>query len=165
MKSNGLLSQLRNIEMLVLDFDGVMTDNRVIVLQDGTEGVICNRSDGLGIAKIKQMGIPVIVISTETNPVVTARCNKLGLPCIQGCEHKLSALRIEAQKLGINLEQIAYLGNDVNDLECMQHVGFPACVNDAYPDVKKHSVFITRKNGGYGAVREFCDLLIEAKHE
>ena len=84
---------LSGIRVLILDFDGVMTDNRVLVMQDGTEGVMCNRSDGLGIGMLRKQGFPIFVISTETNPVVSARCKKLKSPCTQGHEDKLAALK------------------------------------------------------------------------
>src|SRR6185369_656326 len=83
-------SQWSSIKLLVLDFDGVMTDNRVLVSEHGQEAVFCDRGDGLGIGLVKQSGVQVLVISKEKNPVVAARCNKLGVECIQGCDNKLS---------------------------------------------------------------------------
>lgn len=162
MSDKTLLIRLREIHMLVLDFDGVLTDNRVLVLQDGTEGVFCSRSDGLGIDRIKQIDVPVIVISTEVNPVVSARCKKLKIDCIQGCSDKLAALIEESKKRSVPLANIAYLGNDVNDLECMQAVGFAACVRDAYPQLHSCAHYVTERTGGHGAVRELCDLIIAA---
>lgn len=162
--NNETLKRLaREIRMVVFDFDGVFTDNRVLVMQDGTEGVFCSRSDGFGLKALKDLGIIFFVLSTETNPVVGARCNKLGMPCIQGCDDKLSVLRMEASKAGIPLQNVAYLGNDINDLECMRIVGLPACVADAYPDVVKEALYVTKAYGGRGAVREFCDFLESAK--
>ena len=112
---------LAPIRLLVLDFDGVMTDNRVLVSQDGTESVWCNRGDGWGIARLKERGVvKIIVISTEVNPVVEARCRKLGLDFIQACNDKLSALRGVAEKMGLGPDQVAYVGNDLNDADCLR---------------------------------------------
>lgn len=162
--NKGLYSQLNNIRMVAFDFDGVFTDNKVIVSQDGTESVICNRSDGLGISYIKKLGIHVIVISTEQNPVVSARCNKLEIPCFQGISNKFEVLMEQAGKHGITLDKISYMGNDTNDLECIRKVGFPVCVCDAHNDVKPEVKYITTNCGGHGAVRELCDLIIKAKN-
>ena len=151
------------IKLVVFDFDGVFTDNRVLTLQDGTEGVLCNRSDGFGIARLKDKNIQYLVLSKERNPVVGARCQKLRIPCIQAVDDKLKIVRQEARKLGIGLEQVAYLGNDINDVECLQNVGFSAAVADSYPPVLKHAQYITKLPGGYGAVREFCDFLVGDK--
>lgn len=152
----------RQIELIVFDFDGVFTDNRVIVLQDGTEGVVCSRADGMGLEAARKAGLQLMVISKEVNPVVSARCAKLRLPCIQGCDNKAVVLMEEAGKLGIPLDRVAYLGNDVNDIECLEIVGLPACVADAYPEVIWVSRHVTTRKGGDGAVREFCDMIVAA---
>ena len=151
------------IRMIVFDFDGVFTDNRVLVLQDGTEGVLCSRADGFGLSAIREMGIEMFVLSKEKNPVVGARCRKLDIRCIQGQDHKVETLRKEAARLGVPLENVAFMGNDINDLECMRIVGLPVCVADAYPEVKKISLLVTKARGGHGAVREFCDYIAEIK--
>jgi YrbI family 3-deoxy-D-manno-octulosonate 8-phosphate phosphatase len=154
---------IRKISLVVFDFDGVFTDNRVLVLQDGTEGVFCCRADGIGLEALKKMGIHLLVISKEKNPVVTARCRKLNLPCIQSCDDKVSALREAAARLSVNLKDIAFMGNDVNDLGCMKIVGLPVCVADSHTNVLKAARHITKAKGGYGAVREFCDFVVQAK--
>ncbi|MGE5340704.1 MAG: KdsC family phosphatase [Candidatus Omnitrophota bacterium] len=153
------------IRLAVFDFDGVFTDNRVLVLQDGTEAVFCNRSDGLGLGRLIKNGIETLVLSKETNPVVSARCRKLALPCIQSCDNKRETLLAISKEKDIPLSQIAYVGNDINDIECLEIVGFPVCVADAYPEVKPYAKWITTANGGYGAVREFCDLILNAKNK
>jgi len=158
-----MLKLAGQIQMIVFDFDGVFTDNRVLVLQDGTEGVLCSRADGFGLEAVRKQGIQLLVLSKEKNPVVSARCRKLNLPCIQGCDHKEETLRHEAEKLGISLKDIAYMGNDINDIECLKIVGLPVCVADAYPSVKAVSLYVTEAKGGYGAVREFCDLIVDVK--
>lgn len=153
----------RGIRLAVFDFDGVFTDNRVIVFQDGREAVMCSRADGFGLTRLRDAGCALLVISLETNPVVEARCRKLGLEVVHSCEDKVTALRVRADLLGLDLSEVSYLGNDINDLACLAIVGLPACVSDAYPEVKKVSTFQTRAKGGHGAVREFCDMLAEAQ--
>ena len=153
----------KQVQMTAFDFDGVFTDNRVLVLQDGSEGVFCSRADGFGIEALRREGVNLLVLSKEKNPVVSARCQKLNLPCIQGCDSKSEALTREAKKLGISLENVAYMGNDINDIECLTIVGFPVCVFDSHPDVIALSLYVTKSKGGYGAVREFCDYIVKTK--
>lgn len=146
------------IKLLAFDFDGVFTDNKVYVFQDGTEAVMCSRGDGIGLHALKKRGIDTIVISTETNPVVSARCRKLKIRCVQGCKDKLSELKKIAVELNCSLHEIAFMGNDVNDLTCLSAVALPIVTNDAHPDVITSSKYRTRIKGGHGAVREICDL-------
>jgi YrbI family 3-deoxy-D-manno-octulosonate 8-phosphate phosphatase len=155
---------LAEARLLVLDFDGVMTDNRVLVDQDGRETVWCHRGDGWGIARLREAGVEVVVLSTETNPVVAARCRKLKIEYIQGCENKLPALQAVAQQRDVRPEQIAYVGNDVNDLECMRWVGLPVAVADAVPEVLAAARWVTSRRGGEGAVREVSDILRDSRN-
>ncbi len=161
--SHDEVSALKDVRLLVLDFDGVMTDNRVLVSEDGKESVNCNRSDGWGIIKLVKAGIPVEVISTEENPVVTTRCRKLGIACIQGCHDKLEVLKRRACEHGIPQKSISYAGNDENDLDCMRWAGYPVAVADAHPSVLAVARLITRNRGGHGAVREIVDQILKAK--
>jgi N-acylneuraminate cytidylyltransferase len=147
---------------VVFDFDGVMSDNRVLVMQDGTEGAICNRSDGLGIGMLKAAGMPMLVLSKEQNPVVGARCRKLGLECHQGIDDKLTRLREILGERALAMRDVAYVGNDINDLACMREVGMPIAVADAYPQVLAVAKMVTAKAGGHGAVREVCEALLAA---
>ena len=156
-------ADLGMVRLLVLDFDGVMTDNRVLVDESGTESVYCHRGDGWGIAHLTAAGVEVVVLSTEKNPVVGARCQKLGIEYIQGSDDKLSALKEMVQKRSMLPNQIAYIGNDINDLDCMQWVGIPIAVADAVDEVKEVSTIATHREGGRGAVREVCDLILAAK--
>jgi YrbI family 3-deoxy-D-manno-octulosonate 8-phosphate phosphatase len=155
---------LSGVALLALDFDGVMTDNRVLVDQNGDEAVWCNRGDGWGIARLKEAGIPVVVISTEVNPVVAARCRKLGIDYRQGLGAKLAALQAVVQAHGLTPGQVAYVGNDVNDLACLSWVGWPVAVADAVEEVRRCARWVTSKNGGAGAVREVADLLLEKRN-
>jgi D-sedoheptulose 7-phosphate isomerase len=154
---------MTDISLVVFDFDGVMTDNRVRVHQSGDESVWCHRGDGLGIARLREAGFDVIVLSTETNPVVAARCRKLNIQAIQGCDDKLAALQQFAAQGNLSAGQIAYVGNDINDLACMEWVGWPIAVGDAVPEVRAVAKWVTRLPGGGGAVREVADLLIAAR--
>jgi len=154
---------LAPVRLLVLDFDGVMTDNRVLVMQDGTEGVLCNRSDGLGIEMLRTAGFAVMVLSKEQNPVVSARCRKLKLECVQGCDDKLAELQRQSASRNLSARQIAYVGNDINDLAPMGWVGVPIAVADAYPRVLAAAKLVTTRAGGMGAVREVAEWIIESR--
>jgi len=163
-KKKQLLQQIiKRIKLIVFDFDGVFTDNRALVFQDGSEGVFCSRADGFGLEAVRKVGINLLVLSKEKNAVVSARCKKLNLPFIQGCDNKSGVLKHEARKRKILLSEIAYMGNDINDLECLRIVGLPVCVSDSYPEVISASLYVTKTKGGYGAVREFCDFIANAK--
>jgi D-sedoheptulose 7-phosphate isomerase len=151
---------MKHVSLVVFDFDGVMTDNRVRVHQSGDEAVWCHRGDGWGIARLKEAGFEIVVLSTETNPVVAARCRKLKIEAIHGCDDKRSALQQFARGRNLSAEQIAYVGNDVNDLACMQWVGWPIAVADAVPEVRAIAKWVTRLPGGRGAVREVADRLL-----
>ncbi len=159
-KSRISVKKLINIKLLVFDFDGVFTDNRVILDQKGFESVICNRSDGLGISLLKKFPLDIIVISTETNPVVAKRCKKLKLEFYQGISNKLVKLKKICSEKNLDLSNVAFVGNDVNDLECLSNVEFSFGVNDSHPDIIDKLDYITDKKGGYGAVREICDIFI-----
>jgi len=147
------------IEFIVFDFDGVFTDNRVIVNEKGIESVICSRSEGAGLEKLKKIGIDLMILSSEVNKVVQHRAKKLNIYCVNACENKLQKLKEEAQKRAVSFQNIAYVGNDINDLECLETVGFPIVVADAHDDVVSIAKYQTKRNGGDGAVREICDLI------
>lgn len=155
---NNLEQIIRRIRLVAFDFDGVFTDNMVYVFENGSEAVRCSRGDGIGLQKLKQAGIELVIISTEANPVVSARARKLKIDCIQNCQDKRGALEEIAAKFGISLDQVAFVGNDVNDLPCLTVVGLPIVVRDAHPDVVPVAGYQTRSPGGHGAVREVCDL-------
>jgi N-acylneuraminate cytidylyltransferase len=151
----------RPIEALVMDFDGVLTDNRVWVDQDGRESIAASRGDGLGLEQLRTRGLPMLVLSKEQNPVVAARCRKLNLECVQGLDIKLDALRSFCRERAIALERTVYVGNDVNDLECLAAVGCGVAVADAHPLAKRQATLVLQAPGGFGAVRELCDLILD----
>jgi N-acylneuraminate cytidylyltransferase len=151
---------LEKIDLIVLDFDGVLTDNRVEVDQDGKESVIAHRGDGMGIALLKKAGYQLTILSTETNPVVSARANKLGIPVYQGISNKGEALSKLLSEKGIDPKNVIYVGNDVNDLGCFEIAGCAVAVADAHSEALSKADLILNEFGGYGAVRELCDLIL-----
>ncbi len=152
-----------DISLLVLDFDGVLTDDRVYVNQHGEESVAAHRGDGMGIARLKKAGVEVIILSKEKNPVVQARGNKLNVPVYQGIDDKDKKLGEILKEKGLTGEQVVYVGNDVNDLPCFPLVRLAVAVADAHPAVKERAGLVLRNKGGFGAVREICDLLVEKR--
>lgn len=149
------------LDLIVYDFDGVMTDNRVLVLEDGTEGVFVNRSDGLAVAAIHRLGIAQMIISTETNRVVKARAKKLKLAVISSVENKKLCLQKYLNEHKIDAANVAYLGNDLNDLEALRLVGWPMAPADAHPDIKKIARKVFKARGGEGVVRELLDQILK----
>lgn len=154
---------IKNLKMVFFDFDGVFTTNQVIVFGNGSEGVLCLRSDGFGLDMLRELKIEMIIVSTEKNPVVEKRARKLKLVCYSGLENKFKKLKEIANRKKISLAHVAYLGNDINDIECMKNVGLSVAVADAYPEVKKIAKIILNKKGGKGAVREFCELIYNVR--
>jgi len=154
---------LSRVRLVVFDFDGVFTDNMVYVSQDGSESVRCWRSDGLGLSRLQGIGVHVFIISTEVNPVVATRAAKLKLPYKQGVEDKGAEIVLTCDQLEIDPQLTMYVGNDINDIPAFQSVGIPVGVADAYPEIYPHILYQTQKTGGYGAVREICDLIYNAK--
>jgi YrbI family 3-deoxy-D-manno-octulosonate 8-phosphate phosphatase len=151
---------LSAVVALVTDFDGVHTDDRASVGEDGTESVFVSRADGHGIRLLREAGIPVLILSTETNAVVARRAGKLGVECRQGIGDKLSELERWLAEHGVDPARTAYVGNDVNDMPCMAAVGYPIAVADAQPAVADHAVYVTERRGGRGAVREVADRIL-----
>lgn len=145
-------------KLVAFDFDGVFTDNSVLVFEDGSEAVRCSRSDGIGLRKLDRLGVATIIISTEVNPVVARRADKLNIRCVHGVEDKVAVLQETADQHGCEMSEVAFVGNDINDLGCLRVVGLPIAVQDAYPEVADVAVYTTTAPGGHGAVREVCDL-------
>ncbi|GAB3615986.1 N-acylneuraminate cytidylyltransferase [Okibacterium endophyticum] len=150
------------LRAVVTDFDGVHTDDRAHIGADGSEFVTVSRADGMGVRLLRESGLEVLILSTEQNPVVGARGRKLGVEVLQGVSDKADALRGWAARRGVPLAQVAYLGNDVNDLDAMQLVGWPVCVPEAPESVRSAARMILRTPGGQGAVRELADGILDA---
>jgi len=155
-------NQLKEIRLFLLDFDGVFTDNRVIIGEDGKEMVICDRSDSLGLKMLreKRPDITIMVISKETNNVVAARCKKLQIECRTGIDNKLETVRQILSMTGLTARQIIFMGNDMNDLECIRFAGIGIAVADANDHVLAAADYVTTKNGGRGAIREVTDMIL-----
>ncbi len=154
-----IVDLVKQIKFVIFDFAGVFTDNRVYVSQDGSESVSCCRSDGLGLRRLDDVGIQYCIVSTETNPIVTMRAKKLNIPVTQGHDDKLSVVRRLVAEKGFEMSNVAYVGNDINDKQCLEEVGLPIVVADAYPEVISISQYQTQRLGGHGAVREVCDFI------
>ncbi|NOV99318.1 YrbI family 3-deoxy-D-manno-octulosonate 8-phosphate phosphatase [Isoptericola chiayiensis] len=155
--TTGSASATLDVDALVTDFDGVHTDDGVHVDSDGVESVRVHRGDGLGIARLRDAGLPILILSKERNPVVSARGIKLGVDVLQGVDDKATALREWCVSNRLDPARVAYVGNDVNDLPALHLVGWPVAVADAHPDVLAAARVVTAARGGHGAVREICD--------
>ena len=154
-------NKLKTIKLLVFDFDGVFTNNKVILDENGIEHVICDRGDGLGLNMLKKIDLDIIILSTETNKVVSSRAKKLKIDAFQSIKRKLDFLKDFCEKKQIGLENVAYVGNDLNDLDCMENVGLSICPSDSFKDVKNSADVVLENKGGDGAIRELCDLIIK----
>ena len=152
-----------DVDAVVTDFDGVHTDDTVLVGQSGEEFVTVSRADGMGVSRLRAAGIPVLILSTETNPVVSARARKLGVDVRQGSADKAGTLTAWAAERGIPLDRIAYLGNDINDLGCLELVGWPVAVPEAHPRVLAAARVVLASPGGDGAVRELADAVLHSR--
>jgi 3-deoxy-D-manno-octulosonate 8-phosphate phosphatase (KDO 8-P phosphatase) len=154
---------LERVRLAVFDFDGVFTDNRVWVDESGQEMLSFSRSDGLGLRRLDEVGVAYLIVSMEQNPIVGARAAKLRADCVQGVDDKLSVLRERTERLGVSLEETAFLGNDINDAECLRAVGCAVVPADAWSEVKPLASWVLERPGGSGCVREFCDGVWEAQ--
>jgi N-acylneuraminate cytidylyltransferase len=146
-------------QLVVFDFDGVFTDNRVLVHEDGSEAVFCDRGDGLALGWLRAAGLKALILSKEKNKVVSARAKKVGIPVAHGVDEKALFLRKYCQEAGVSLAEVVYLGNDVNDLECFDIVGCAVAVGDAVPEVKAAADIVLQKAGGRGAIRELIEMI------
>ncbi len=150
--------------LVVLDFDGVLTDNRILVMEDGREGVMCNRSDGIGVRMLKNAGIDVLILSTEVNKVVQARADKLKVSVLKAVENKALTLTDYCLSKKIDLHNVMYVGNDVNDVEVMKITGTPVAVADAHERVKAVAVKVTKRCGGGGVVQEIAENFLNLEY-
>ena len=151
------------IKMIICDFDGVVTDNHVITDQDGKESVLASRSDSMHIRKLRELGVETMVLSSEPNPVVMARAKKMGVEAIHnvGMQDKGRVMREVLEQKNIKAENVIYIGNDLNDLPCFEIAGWSVAVADAYPEVLRAADHVLTKNGGHGAIRELCEIVLQ----
>ncbi|WP_336050728.1 acylneuraminate cytidylyltransferase [Streptomyces sp. CA2R101] len=156
----GALPTRDDIDAVVLDFDGTQTDDRVLIDADGREIVAVHRGDGLGIAALRRAELKLLILSTETNPVVAARARKLQVPVLHGIDRKDLALKQWCEEAGIDPARVLYVGNDVNDLPCFDLVGWPVAVAGAHDVVRGAARALTATPGGSGAIREIAAWLL-----
>ncbi len=146
--------------MICFDFDGVFTNNSVIVREDGIESVVCSRFDGIGIGYLKKLNIRSYIISSEKNDVVKKRAEKIKIECINSVNDKAAEIISLSDKFSIDLKNIMFVGNDVNDIPALEIVGIPVGVSDSHKDILDYVNYLTNKKGGEGAVREICDIFL-----
>ncbi len=150
------------IKMLVMDVDGTLTDGHIFIGLDGEAYKAFNVKDGYGIVKASKSGIVPVIITGRSSQIVSQRAKELGIAELhQGVSEKDTVLKDVAQKYGVKCDEIAYIGDDLNDTECMSICGVTACPNDAVQEVKKIVTYVCEKKGGEGAVREFIDYLLK----
>ena len=147
------------IKQIFYDFDGVMTDNKVLLTEDGVESVFVNRSDGLAISYFKKIGINQTIISTEKNPVVMKRAKKLEIECFQGIDSKLEKIKTILIESKIEINEVVFVGNDLNDLEVMKYLSNTYCPSDSHPAILKVAKKILSSPGGQGAIMDLYNLL------
>ena len=156
-------SMPERIDLIVTDFDGVITDNRVWTDETGRETVVASRSDSMHIRELRERGVGVVILSSEPNPVVRARAEKMGMvEVVQGIDlqSKGQALRQLLLHRNVDARHVAYIGNDLNDLPCFEVAGWAVAVADAYPEVRRAADWVLKAPGGHGALRELCDMVL-----
>ncbi len=149
------------IEAFVFDFDGVLTNNLVHFNQDGDEWVSCSRADGLAFDLLRTLEKPAYILSTEKNPVVVARAKKLKVPAMQGITDKVEGIKKLVKQQVFNLENILYMGNDLNDYQVMKLCGYSACPADSHQKIKDISTYVLKNKGGNGVVRKLLEDIME----
>ncbi len=162
----GGLDKLGALRLIAFDVDGVFTDGRFYLSDDGIETKAFHTQDGYGVRQILNAGIEVAVISGRRSGAVEKRMAELGVPhVVLGCKDKVAAMDELAARLGIAVAACGYVGDDMPDLKLLEHVGFSAAVANAVPALQERCDYVTRKPGGFGAVREICELLLAARSE
>lgn len=149
-----------SVELVAFDFDGVLTDNRVLVFDDGREAVFCSRSDGLAFDMFRKAAVPVLILSKERNNVVVARGQKLGVPVLHGADNKSVVLRNFCAERSIELSRVMFVGNDLNDLGVLGLVGHSVCPADSHPLVLAACRVHLKSRGGWGVAREVAEELL-----
>ena len=153
------LHKIPKPKILFTDFDGCLTDDRVWLNQDGEEFVAANRKDGLAVKRLKNLGIQVVITSTETNKVVLARGNKMGVEVLQGLADKAESIDLYLKQKNLSWNDVWYIGNDVNDLGAIEKARLSISPADAVKKVRKAVDLILKTNGGYGVLSEIASLL------
>ena len=155
------LDRLADIKLLTLDTDGVLTDGGIYFTDDGEELRKFNVKDGLGIQRLQDSGVKVAIITASSTPAIAHRGRRLGVDDVfLDCEDKLATIIRICDEMGIDLNQVGHVGDDLNDLPVFDAVGCPMTVMDPAESILSSALFVTKKKGGEGAVREICDLII-----
>ncbi|GLQ05754.1 acylneuraminate cytidylyltransferase [Sneathiella chinensis] len=157
---SGLVPQI--IRTVVMDFDGVHTDNRVYVSEAGVESVVCSRDDGFGVELLRKSGFRLLILSKERNPVVRLRAEKLKVEVMHGVDEKEAILSGWLSDNNLDWKDVAYIGNDLNDLDCIRRAALGFCPADAHLTVRNHADHVLKNAGGSGAIREMAELLLDA---
>jgi 3-deoxy-D-manno-octulosonate 8-phosphate phosphatase (KDO 8-P phosphatase) len=161
---NTLNSRLSALRLVAFDIDGVFTDGRFYLSDDGVESKTFNTQDGFGVRQLLNAGIDVAVISGRQSGAVERRMAELGVThVVQGCKDKVAALGEIVDALGITIEQCAYVGDDIPDLPLLNAVGYSIAVANAVSEVHQQCDYTTSAGGGHGAAREVCDLILAAR--
>jgi 3-deoxy-D-manno-octulosonate 8-phosphate phosphatase (KDO 8-P phosphatase) len=159
--SESAFSAMKKIKLLICDIDGVFSDGRIYLGNNGEELKAFHTKDGYGIKALGASGVDVAVITGRTSNIVATRMSALMVKYIvQGEENKLPALKEIAEQLKLSIDEIAYVGDDMPDFECISYVGLGIAVNDAHPSILSVANYTTFNRGGFGAVREICDLIM-----
>lgn len=175
METNNLKQSFSKIKLIVTDFDGVWTDNSVLHFEDGREAVVRSKLDSLGIDVLEYAGVydkqnyenedhqvDIIILSKETNPIVKSVGEKIKVKQKGSIDKKENTFKEEIKKRNLDSSEVVFIGNDINDIECIKIAGIGVCVNDAVQEVKEISDYITEKKGGQGAVREIIDIILNS---
>lgn len=158
-----LIKKLKKIKLFALDFDGVFTDGKVYLNQDGVETVVCSRRDSLGMNLLKKEGIKFAVLSMEPNPIVAKRCEKLKIEMLYNPNDKLTLFKDLIKREKVKTEEVAYMGDDLNDLECLKYAGVAFTVKDGALECLKVADYVTERQSGDHALREVCDLILSSR--
>ena len=153
------LHNLQKPKILFTDFDGCLTDDRVWLNQEGEEFVAANRKDGLAVKRLKNLGIQIVITSTETNKVVLARGNKMGVEVLQGLSDKATSIEQYLNQKNLSWKDVWYIGNDVNDIQAIRKAKFSICPGDAVYVIKNEADLKLKTKGGYGVLSELATLL------
>ena len=158
---NNAAKKARNIKMIISDVDGVLTDGKIIIADNGLELKAFNAQDGMGINMAQKRGIRFAIITGRISKIVEIRAKELNIEDVyQDIENKTEVLELIMDKYNLKKEEIAYIGDDLNDLSVLNKVGLPATVNNGVREVKEAADYIAAKNGGDGAVREIINFIL-----
>ncbi|MDB4623033.1 3-deoxy-D-manno-octulosonate 8-phosphate phosphatase [bacterium] len=160
MKKLSSFNSFFKIKVLFLDFDGVFTDNNVLVDENGFEYVSCSRYDGFGLSALKNVGVNPIVLTTETKPLARVRCKKLNIECYDALTDKYMFAQNYLKDNDYSFDEVCFLGNDINDLPLLNHTFLPVVTPDSHASVQYDHFYVTCKYGGKGCVRELADLIV-----